>query len=255
MREKLDGLAMLAAIESISSLNGEGSLNEKVTFMTLALGSCTGIVVLSNDEFERGCEMSFRAVFGSKPRLCRRLAQLFVLGLVLTAPFSGIAQESYGVPPFISSGLAYHHHPLFRIVFYDSSAENSPFPRLIGMRTPPTNLGITAQDKSFRFREIHTHEGTSGTLHVESPNPVKKYKLGEFFALWISEDPRIELLLEQIKEEGTVYLFDFVKANQTYLTTVVANDDFLDLPLDDDRHIVIYMPGEAQDERPMVPAG
>ncbi len=199
--------------------------------------------------------MSSRAVYGTKPSLYGRVAPFFVLGLVLTASLPVTADETFGIPPFITSDLAYHHHPLFRIVFYDPSAANTPLPKLIGMRTPPTNLGITAEDERFRFREIHTHEGTSGTLHVESPYPVKKYKLGEFFALWISEDPRIESLLEQIKEDGTIYLFDYVKANQTYLTTEVSNDDFLDLPLDDNRHIVIYLPGEAQGERPMVPAG
>lgn len=50
-------------------------------------------------------------------------------------------------------------------------------------------------------------------------------------------------------------LFDFRKSNQTYYTTQVAASDFLELPLDDNRHIVIFLPGETTSDPAMQPSG
>ena len=74
-------------------------------------------------------------------------------------------------------------------------------------------------------------------------------------AVWLKADPRIQKLIDQTKKEGTVYLFDYQKANQSYLTTRMKDAaDFEALPLDDNRHIVVYLPGKAKKAPTMVPS-
>jgi hypothetical protein len=188
------------------------------------------------------------------PALAGYVIAINTLCTLLIAP-SFVAAQGSEIPPYIDGELAFHHHPLVRFVFYDPNSGSGPVPTIVGMRTPPTNLGIDVAGDGFEFREIHTHEGISGTLHVESVDPTKKYRLSDFFALWISEDPRIQELVDRAKSEGVVYLFDFNKSNQTYYTTRVTASDFLELPLDDNRHIVIYLPGETTSDPAMQPSG
>src|SRR3989344_5372444 len=43
----------------------------------------------------------------------------------------------------------------------------------------PANIGI----KSSCMAEVHTHD-TTGEIHIESAQPGKAFKLGDFFAVW-----------------------------------------------------------------------
>ena len=188
-----------------------------------------------------------------------RAAALAALGgttvLIGAALAEGQDEAVYELPPYLAPPLAFHHHPQFRFVYYDPDIADGPLPRITGMRTPPANLGIDPTDVFFNFREVHTHDSTSGTVHVESPDPTIKYRLGHFLAVWLKADPRIQKLIDQTKKEGTVYLFDYQKANQSYLTTRMKDAaDFEALPLDDNRHIVVYLPGKAKKAPTMVPS-
>jgi hypothetical protein len=190
-----------------------------------------------------------------KNRHLLNVATGLTMVILLSSPVASAQPGGYELPNDLAMPMAYHHHPLFRIVFYDPNVMDGPLPKIVGMRTPPANVGIGARNGRFTFKEVHTHESTSGTLHVESKDPTKKYLLGNFFAVWMQEDPRIQELIDQILAEGTVYLFDYNKSNQTWFTTRVPEGrDFRDLPLDDNRHIVVYLPGETTEEAPMVPS-
>lgn len=181
----------------------------------------------------------------------------FALALPVSPAVAQDETGGYEIPRYIASpALAYHHHPLLRFVFYDEDSVADPLPTIVGMRTPPANVGIETDGEMFQFREIHTHEATSGTLHVESTDPTIKYRLGHFLAVWIAEDPRIQQLVDRAEAEGTVYMFDFDPPTQTFLTTRLTEDqDFRELPLDARRHIVIYLPGEQTLQAPMQPSG
>lgn len=156
---------------------------------------------------------------------------------------AGAAETKYQVPPYIKGDLAYHHHPVLRFVLYDPEAKPGPVPKFVGMITPPANIGIERTSEKRKFREIHIHESISGRLHTESVDPLKKYRLGDFFALWAKSDPKILELIKRAQREGTVYLFDHNRTRGTYYTTRMKDSSKLsDLALDDGRHIVIYLP-------------
>ncbi len=173
-------------------------------------------------------------------------AVLFAIGIA----DAGAAETKYSIPPNIDGDIAYHHHPIVRFVLYDPDAKSAALPKLVGMITPPANIGIERTIEKRKFREIHTHEPISGRLHTESVDPLKKYRLGDFFALWAKSDPSVIKLLGRAQREGTIYLFDYNRFRGGYYTTRLKIPSKLsDLTLDDGRHIVIYLPDRKKKDK------
>ncbi len=183
----------------------------------------------------------------AKPSLIVALAPILAALGFLAVAGAGIgaaAEEGgYSVPPFIEGDLAYHHHPVLTIYLYEKPAEPSPggFPTFVGVITPPEDVGIEHIDGKKKFREIHTHN-TTGALHTESVRPEKKYRLGDFVELWAQHDAKVRGLFDRVALEGIVYLFD------AGYSTRVAASGVLELPLDDGRHITIFLPEEPKEE-------
>ena len=178
--------------------------------------------------------------------------ELFTLALVAVLAGGGKAEAEDGefaVPPYIDGDLAYHHHPVLRFVLYDPDAAPDPFPRLVGLITPRADIGIDRSGERTRYREIHTHEAISGRLHTESVDPLKKYRLGDFIALWETVNANVTDLVARTEREGTVYLFDYNRFRGTYYATRIEPPSKLpEVTLDDGRHIVVFLPERQEPE-------
>lgn len=178
----------------------------------------------------------------------------FALAAMIAALPAAAAGAQDALPPFNDGESAYHHHPLIRFVYFDPNLAEGQFPTFRGMVTPPKETGFEWVDGKKKHREIHTHEPYSGRLHTESGDPTRKYRLGDFMAAWKQKSPDVGDLVSQAKKEGVVYVFDFNATHGNFDATRLKDPaDFLNVSLDDGRHIVVYLP-KAEEKKAEMPA-
>jgi hypothetical protein len=114
--------------------------------------------------------------------------------------------------------MAMHIHPVLTIIF---DGEEQPIPKNIGIQ-------LDGSGNATSFYRLHTHDD-SGTIHVETPPPVRDFHLRDFFAVW--EQPF-----------DSTQILDFVADENDTITMTVngsPSTEFGDLLLKDADQIVI----------------
>jgi len=107
-----------------------------------------------------------------------------VVGLIIWQQFKAPAVHFRNTPVACIAGhqdLSQHFHVILTITV-DNVAE-----------IIPANVGII----SGCMAEVHTHD-TTGELHIESGQPGKTFKLGDFFAVWGKSIERPGYALEML---------------------------------------------------------
>ena len=96
---------------------------------------------------------------------------------------SGGNNNGFLFPCLGSEGTAFHIHPWLRIWIDGANPSNITIPAAIGIRNPVFQGGFAGGGPSSCFEPLHTHD-SSGIIHVESPDSVTQYTLGDFFQIW-----------------------------------------------------------------------
>ena len=102
-------------------------------------------------------------------------------------PHRSAASTEFPFPCLAHETLALHVHPYLRIMIEGKPVE---IPSAIGIRNPQVDHGLAVGGSC--FEPLHTHDN-SGIIHIEGPDPNRRYTLGDFFAVWYATSPTIEI--------------------------------------------------------------